>query len=47
MSHIFLFVGVKIGSNTALHCLVLQTKCIYSIKYAVYEIRRHNVFMYL
>ena len=47
MSHIFLFGGVKIGSNTALHCCVLQRKLIYSIKYVVYEIRRQNVFMYL
>ena len=30
MSHIFLF-GGKIGSNTALHCFVLQRKLIYSI----------------
>ena len=34
--------GLKIGSNTALHCFVLQRKLIYSIKYVVYEIRRHN-----
>ena len=47
MSHIFLFGGVKIGSNTALHCFVLQRKSIYSIKYVVYDIRRQNVFMYL
>ena len=47
MSHIFLFVGIKIGSNTAFHCFVLQRKLIYSIKYAVYEIRRQNVFMYI
>ena len=31
MSHIFLFVGVKIGSRTAFHCFVLQRKLIYSI----------------
>ena len=37
MSHIFLFVGVKIGSHTAFHCFVLQRKLIYSIKYVVYE----------
>ena len=47
MSRIFLFVGVIIGSNTALHCFVLQRKLIYSIKYVVYVIRRQNVFMYL
>ena len=41
MSHNFLFGGVKIGSNTAFHCFVLQKKLIYSIKYVVYEIRRH------
>ena len=38
MSHIFLFGGVKIGSNTAFHCFVLQRKLIYSIKYVVHEI---------
>ena len=42
MSHIFLFGGVKIGSNTAFHCFVLQRKLIYSIKYVV---RRQNVFI--
>ena len=47
MSHIFLFGGVKIGLNTALHCFVLQRKLIYSIEYVVYDIRRLNVFMYL
>ena len=47
MSHIFLFGGVKIGSNTAFLCFVLQRKLIYSIKDVVYEIRRQNVFMYL
>ena len=41
MSHIFWFGEVKIGSNTAFHCLVLQRKFIYSIKYVVYDIRRH------
>ena len=41
MSHIFLFGGVKIGSNTAFRCFVLQRKVIYSIKYEVYHIRRH------
>ena len=41
MSHIFLFGGVKIGSNTAFLCFILQRKLIYSIKYVVYEIRRH------
>ena len=46
MSHIFRFGGVKIGSNTAFHCFVLQRK-FYSIKYVVYDIRRQNVFMYL
>ena len=46
MSHIFLFGGVKIGSNTAFYCFVLQRKLIYSIKHVVYEIRRQNVFMY-
>ena len=40
-------VGVKIGSNTALHCFVLQKKLSYSIKYVVYEIRRQNRFMYV
>ena len=45
MSQIFLFGGVKIGSNTALHCFVLQWKLINSIKYVVYEIRRQNVFI--
>ena len=35
MSHIFLFGGVKIGSNTAFHCFVLQRKLIYSIKYVL------------
>ena len=43
MSHIFLFGGVQIGSNTALYCFVLQR----TIKYVVYEIRRPNVFKYL
>ena len=47
MSHIYLFDGVKIGSNTAFHCFVLQRKLIYSIKDVVYDIRRQNVFMYL
>ena len=47
MSHNFLFGGVKIGSNTAFHCFVLQWKLIYSIKYVVDEIRRQNVYMYL
>ena len=47
MSHIYLFGGVKIGSNTAFHCFVLQRKLIYSIKDVVYDIRRQNVFMYL
>ena len=47
MSHIFLFGGDKIGSNTAFHCFVLQRKLIYSIKYVVYEIRRQNVFIYI
>ena len=37
MSHIFLFGGVKIGSNTAFNCFVLQSKLIYSIKYVVYK----------
>ena len=40
MSHIFLFGGVKIGSNTAFHCFVLWRKLIYSIKYVVYDIKR-------
>ena len=44
MSHIFLFGGVKIGSNTEFHCIVLQRKLIYSIKFVVYEIRRQNVY---
>ena len=35
MSHIFLFGGVKIGSNIAFHCFVMQRKLIYSIKYVV------------
>ena len=43
MSHNFLFGGVKIGSNAAFHCFVLQRKLIYSIKYVVYEIRRSTV----
>ena len=43
MSHNFLFGGVKIGSNTAFHCFVLQRKLIYSIKYVVYEIKRQNL----
>ena len=43
MSHTFLFGGIKIGSNTAFHCFVLQRKLVYSIKYVVYEIRRQNV----
>ena len=47
MSHIFLFGGFKIGSNTAFHCFVLLRKLIYSIKFVVYDIRRENVFMYL
>ena len=29
MSHIFLFGVVKIGSNTAFHCFVLQRKLIF------------------
>ena len=40
MSHNFLFGGVKIGSNTAFHCFVLQRKLVYSIKDVVYEIKR-------
>ena len=45
MSHIFLFGEVKIGSNTELHCFVLQRKSIYSIKCVVYEIRRQHIFI--
>ena len=45
ISHNFLFSGVKIGSNTAFHCFVLQRKLIYSIKYVVYEIKRQNLFI--
>ena len=40
MSHNFLFGEVKIGSNTAFHCFVLQRKLIY----VVYEIKRQNLF---
>ena len=48
MSHISLKFGrVKIGSNTALHCFVLQRKLSYSIKYVVYEKKETNIFMYL
>ena len=46
MGHNFLFGGVKIGSNTAFHCFVLQRNLIYSIR-SMNEIRRQNVFMYL
>ena len=44
MSHNFLFGVVKIGSNTAFHCFVLQRKLIYSIKYVVYEVRRSCIY---
>ena len=46
MSHNFLFGGVKIGSNTAFHCFVLQRKLIYSIN-VVYEVRKHNNYMHV